>query len=105
MNRPSNKQMKQLVEAAWRNYEGMASSRMCLTIFSKGYEKDPVALMQFALAILLDKPLYLMIEKGRPIPANVRAVAAGIEEYDPSGPEEDFQAAATRLMTKATKGM
>ncbi len=70
-----------------------------LAIFTAAYERDPVALMQFALAVLLDKPLYLLAPTGRLIAANVRAVAAGIEFYDPDDPAT-FDHAMRRLMAK-----
>jgi hypothetical protein len=95
--------MESLVRAALRNYHAMKDSFMVLVLFSENYEKDPVALMQFALAILLDKPLYLTVPKGRLIPANVRAVAAGIEVYEP-GNMDDFERASKSLIQRATEG-
>jgi len=101
---PERREMEALVTAAIRNYRKMTQSAMCLVLFTEHYEKDPVALMQFALAILLDKPLYLTVPRGRLIPANVRAVAAGLEEYE-DGNLEDLKRATERLLGKATKGM
>jgi hypothetical protein len=95
--------MESLVRAALRNFHGMKDSSIVLTIFSEDYHKDPVALMQFAMAILLDKPLYLAVPKGRSIPANVRAVASGIEVYDPEN-MDDFKRASEALLKRATQG-
>ncbi|HEX4469519.1 MAG TPA: hypothetical protein VH080_08285 [Gemmatimonadaceae bacterium] len=96
-------EMESLVRAALRNYHAMKDSFMVLTIFSADYQKDPVALMQFALAILLDKPIYLAVPNDRPIPANVRAVAAGIEVYERDN-MDDFKRASEALMKRATQG-
>jgi hypothetical protein len=96
----TKKQARALVGAAIDSKTKMAASAMALVLFTDHYERDPVALMQFALAILLDKPLYLLAPRGRLIPANVRAVAAGIEFYEPG----DEKAAAQRLLAKAIGG-
>jgi hypothetical protein len=103
VKKPSRAEMEGLIDAALRNFEGMRHSRIVISIFTESYERDPVALMQFALAVLLDKPLYLLAPAGRAIPANVRSVAAGIETYEDT--EASRTAAMERLVKKARQGM
>lgn len=82
-----------LVRATLRNLKAMRESKVMLSIFTDGYEKEPVALLQLALAMVLDKPIYFAVPRGREIPDNLRRVAKGIAEYDPAGGAEAMQAA------------
>jgi hypothetical protein len=38
--------------------------------------------MQLGMAVVLDKPIYLIVKRGTPIPKNVRRLAYAIEEFD-----------------------
>jgi hypothetical protein len=104
VTKPSRADMEALIDAARRTFTKMKRSQMCVSIFTEDYERDPVALIQFAAAILLDKPIYLLVPEGRVLAANVRAVAAGIEFYPP-GDEAALKAASERLLRKAVTGM
>jgi hypothetical protein len=84
---------KWLVEATLRNLKAMGDCKVMLSIFTDGYEKAPIPLLQFALAMVLDKPIYFAVPKGRKIPENLRRVARGIGEYDPKGGAEAMQEA------------
>lgn len=97
--RPSRAEMEDLVAAAYRTWDKMQQSNMCCVIFSEGYEKDPLALMQFATAIILDKPIALLAPKGRAIPGNVRALSSAIEVVD-FEQEDDVSGGIKRLIKK-----
>jgi hypothetical protein len=93
-----------LAQATLANWANMEKSKVAVFDYQKAVRKDPIQLLQLGMMIVLDKPIYIMIPKGVPLSGNFRAVCHGIEEYE-HGNEEDFSAAFTRLMTKATKGM
>lgn len=80
--------------------ERMGESAICLNIFTEDYGKDIPSLIQFALCLLLDKPLFLLAPEGRKIPESVKKVASGIEFFVPND-NASMQAATHRLLAKA----
>lgn len=86
-----------LREAIRRNLPPLKSSTIFLALYSENYERDAIAVLQFGLAVLLDKPIYILVKAGEPIRENVRRLARGIEEYH----EGELEAASKRLLTKA----
>lgn len=87
-----------LRDAVRRNLPPMKNSAIFLAIMTDNYERDSLAVLQFGLAVLLDKPIYILVRKGHPIAENVRRLASGIEEYET---EEECMTATTRLLTQA----
>jgi hypothetical protein len=71
-----------LRQAVRRSAEKMSDSALFLALFTKDYERDAVAVLQLGLAVLLDKPMGFMVQKGTPIPENVRRMARAIVEYE-----------------------
>jgi hypothetical protein len=80
--------------------ERMGESVICLNVFTDDYGKDVQSLIQFSLAIMMDKPIFLLAPKGRKIPKLVERIAEGIEFYN-EGNKASMQAATTRLLTAA----
>lgn len=76
----------------------MGDSAICLSIFTKDYKKGIDSLLQFAVAIMLDKPIYLLAPDNIEIPEHVKKIASAIELYK-EGDRDSFNAASTRLMT------
>src|SRR5687767_2186350 len=70
----------------------MGQSAVCMTIFTDAYQKDPMALIQFGLAMMMDKPIYLLVPHGTEIPTKVRAIADRISYYDPNDKETALNA-------------
>lgn len=64
--------------------ERIGASAVCLHLFTENYKKGIDSLLQFSLAMMLDKPIYLLAPEGTTIPENVRKVALGIEFFDPN---------------------
>lgn len=87
-----------LREAVRRNLPPMRESAMFLALFTENYEKDATAVLQFGLAVLLDKPIYLVMPRGTHLPENLRRIAKGIGEYDSI---EDCGAVTKRLLEAA----
>lgn len=84
--------------AVRRSLPGISESAIFLAILSQNYEKDALAVLQFGLAILLDKPIYLLVKRGTRLAENVRRLARGIEEF--SG-QDDVEFASKRLLARA----
>jgi hypothetical protein len=75
-------ELKSLREAAVRNKEMVAGSAIFMAMLSENYEKDPVALMQLGLGILLDKPFLLLAPKDLKISKRLRRSADRVAIYD-----------------------
>lgn len=80
----------------------VAESALFLGLCNKNYADDPVCLMQFALSVLLDKPLFLLIEKGVNIGKNLIGILEGYEFYE-SGNDESRKQAMKKLSKKINK--
>jgi hypothetical protein len=74
----------------------MGDSAICLSIFTKNYKKGIDSLLQFAVAIMLDKPLYLLAPDNVEIPQHVKKIASSIELYKEGDPKS-FEDAGLRL--------
>jgi hypothetical protein len=79
----------------------MGSSAMCLMLFTEDYARGMDFLLQFALAVVMDKPIYLLVEEGVKVPEHVKRVASAIEFYKPND-HQSMNAATTRLLAAAT---
>lgn len=79
--------------------EGMSKSAVCLSLFTENYKHGTDSLLQFALAMMLDKPIFLLVPEGVGIPNNVRKVAEGIEFYK-EGDMKSMHDATKRLLSK-----
>jgi hypothetical protein len=96
----STHQAKKLKPWVESSAEKMGQSAICMNIFTDDFGKDVQSLIQFSLAIILDKPIYLLVPQGRKIPELVRKVASGIEFYVPEN-QESLHAATHRLLAQA----
>ena len=75
---------KELREATRRNFEGLSHSKTFCVIFNEQMVDEVLPIIQMGLAVYLDKPVVILAPKGSLIPANLRAMATAIEEFDPS---------------------
>jgi len=97
-----NNELEKLKKAAQQSMEKISASGTFVGICSENFAKDPVCLMQLSLAILLDKPLFLLFEHGfKPPKALIRVLEA--YEFYTSGDNESFLAASEKLMAKVKK--
>ena len=80
----------------------MADSAVFLGLCSENYAEDPNCLIQFALSVLLDKPLFLLIAKGVSPGKHLIRILEGYEFYEP-GDEESAKHASERLFVKINK--
>jgi hypothetical protein len=78
----------------------MGDSAICLSIFTKDYKKGIDSLLQFAVAVMLDKPIYLLAPDNVTIPEHIKKIASSIEVYK-EGDGQGFEAAAQRLLATA----
>ena len=91
--------IERLKKAAKESCDKIEKSNCFVAIYSDNYTNDPVCLMQLALAILLDRPMFLLFPKGFAPPKNLIRILDGyvcIEGDD----ETSIARAAVKLKEK-----
>ena len=76
--------------------DAMGRSAVCMTIFTQNYGKDVKSLLELAVAVMMDKPILLLVTEDVKIPDKMRKIADKIEYHD--GTEADMKRAATELL-------
>jgi|SRR5580698_6346859 hypothetical protein len=78
----------------------MKESAFAITIGSD--TPDIKLCLEIGAAVLLDKPLIVVMPKGKRVPVNLRRVASAIIEGDPGEPDiqEKLQKAMTAIITE-----
>ena len=79
----------------------MEQSAVCLSLFTDNYKEGTESLLQFAVAMMLDKPIYLLVKRGTKIPKHVMKVAEKIEFFDEGNP--DSLAEATKRLFRGQR--
>jgi hypothetical protein len=67
-----------LGEAAERSAEKIADSAVFMGLFSKDYRESSLCLLQLGIAIMLDKPILMVVPPDVEVPENLRKLAAGL---------------------------
>jgi len=93
---------KKLVEYVERTAKSLKESVVCLSLFTDDYKKGIDAIIQFGLALMLDKPIYLIVAEGTQIPEKVKRVVDGVR-YFKIGDVESAKLAADELLLEATE--
>jgi len=99
MNSEELDKLKIVIE---KSYPKIFKSAFFLGICTQDFCQDPVCLIQLSLAILLDKPLFFLIEKGTRIPKNLLRILQGYEFYEKND-RDSAKCAMLKLMRKANK--
>jgi hypothetical protein len=68
-------------KALGKMHNAIEDSTVFMSIFTESYKSDPTALVQMVFAMMLDKPIYLLVQEGTKIPAAFRKIASGIETF------------------------
>jgi hypothetical protein len=99
MNSEELDKLKIVIE---KSYLEIFESDSILGIYTQNFCQDPVCIIQLALGILWDKPLFFLIEKGTRIPKNFLRILKGYEFYDKND-EDSAKCAMLKLIRKAKK--
>jgi len=83
-------------DAVRANYEAITGSQTFCLLWNENMVDEVIPILQMGLAVYLDKPIVVLAPKGVGIPANVRAMAVAIEEFDPDD-QASLHAAMDRL--------
>jgi len=77
-----NQEEENLVKAVKRNAEKISESDVFLSLVTSKYVEDPYCAMQLGLAILMEKPIYLLVKDGTHIPNHLFKIADKIEHFN-----------------------
>lgn len=78
-----------------KNYRLIEGSQVFLSLYNKKMGDDPLPAMQLGIAILLEKPIYLLVKKGDVVPDKMRKIADRIEYYES---KHDLECAVNNLL-------
>lgn len=86
-----------------RSVDGVADSSTFVAIFTKNYVKDAKAILQLGIAVVMNKPIFLIVPKSfePQVCDNVKRLARAIEYVDDFDSETQIRSAGVRLMNKA----
>ena len=71
---------------------------MFLQLYNKNLADEPLALMQLGYALMIGKPIGVLVKKGEEVPEKLRAAADLVEEFDPEDPQS-LTAATKKLLS------
>lgn len=75
----------------------LRKSEIYLALFTDGFEREPQCALELGIAVLLDKPLYVVAPVDKVIPRNIIRLALKIERYDPRLGPAGLEVATARL--------
>jgi hypothetical protein len=90
----------QLVKFAEDTASRMGESAFVLSLFINNYKDGIDSLIQFSIALMLEKPLFFLVPDNVKVPKKLEQIADGIERYK-DGDMKSAQEATMRLMKKA----
>jgi len=90
---------EQLKRIAERQCEKINKSHVFMAICSQNYIDDPICLMQLGLALLLDKPLFLIFHKDFKPPKNLIRALSGYE-FAKDDDAQSYKEASERIVQK-----
>jgi hypothetical protein len=88
--------MKKVVE---RNGQALQESAVYLSMFTKNFMKDPKCMLELGMAIMMDKPICLLVFDGVKLPDNLKRVATKIE-YVNKNDMDGVKDATQKIMTE-----
>jgi len=90
---------KYLTNIIKRNIGPMKESRVFLSLFSEDMKKEPIPILQLGMAVLMDKPIALMVKRGAKVPKHIIKIATAIEYLEDDSPQS-IQKVTSSLMEK-----
>ena len=88
-------------DIAKQSGEKIIDSELYISIFTKDFMDNPQCCLELGIAMMLDKPITLLVKEGTIIPENIKKVAMAVEFF--KGPD-DIGPASERLMQKVFPG-
>lgn len=64
------------------SYKSIDQSGGFISLYTKNFVDDPLCALQLGYAIMMDKPIYLLVEKGQIVPEALRRAAASVDIFE-----------------------
>lgn len=86
--------------------KGVRNSHVYCALFSPSFKESPLCALQLGLAILLDKPIALIVYPDAVVPEHLKKIAVAIEYVGPGGIKESEEklTAVLKALIEADKG-
>ena len=92
---------RKISEDSGKKIEG---SNVFMSIFTTDYKREPQCALELGIAILLDKPIYLVVPNGTVVPKHLEKIAKGIEFYSSDDEtKQSFKSATEKLLKGLVK--
>lgn len=95
MTNSEENDLKKIVDGS---YEKIVSSKIFLSLLTENALRSPHVLIQLGIAILHDKPIFLVVEKGVKVPEHLKKIATRIEFFES---KDGFEAIAKKIINEA----
>ena len=77
-------------------------SKFFLSLYTDNYETDPVCALQIGIALMLDKPIFLLVPNDKKVSNHLEKVSSHIEYFD-SDDVGGLESAIDKLMQNGIK--
>jgi nucleoside 2-deoxyribosyltransferase len=88
MEKPMSKEQEWMKEAAEKSGKKIIESDMYLSVFTQSYLKDPRCALELGFAILMDKPISLVVFDDTEVPNHLQTIAFAIERVKDRSADE-----------------
>lgn len=75
-----------LYRAVQRNAEGMRDCEVFCQLWNDSMLEDPIPILQCGLAVMMNKPFFIVVPPGQHLPENLRRLAREVLVADLSSP-------------------
>ena len=83
------------------NFDQIEANDIYLSIFTENFRDNPRCAAELGFAIMLGKPIYLMVKEGTGVPDTLSRIADGIEYFNET--KGSVKAATDRLLSFANE--
>ncbi len=92
-------ELKKVVDS---NFNGILKSELFVSLYTKNYINEPICFLQIGIAMLLNKPIFLLVEEGAVPSEKIMRVTDGIE-YFTKADTASLDKAMENLIKKGTE--
>lgn len=87
-----------------KSYDEINDSAAFLSLYTKNYKESPLCALQLGYAIMMNKPICLLVEKGEIVPQALRDIATTVDVFEP-GDDASLKRAVERIAKFFVKGV
>lgn len=101
MNKKDQEKLREWCDENWKlNEENLKSSSTYCGLFAKGALGDPQMALSLGMALMLNKPIILLVDKTTSLPKRLKELAEHVEYFDPKD-DKSLEKATIEMTKKA----